>query len=301
MEMQHTESTGVDGRGLSRGLGWFSIGLGLAEVAAPRMLARAIGIDSNGRTPLTVRAMGARELANGFGILARPLRPGPLWTRVVGDVLDLALLAYAFRVKRTSSARLGAAIASVLGVAVLDVIASQRMQRAHAHAASPIVRAITIHKPASEVYAFWRNFEQLPMFMEYLERVDAIDDSRSHWIARTPLGMQIEWDAEIVEDRRGEKIAWRSVRGSKLPNSGTVTFTPTIDRRATEVRVELHMVAPGPIGASLAKLFAGPQIEGDLRRLKQVLEIGEVVRSDASIHRGPHPAQPPELEEGAQR
>ncbi len=122
-------SGGQDGELLSRGLGWFSIGLGLAEVAAPRMLARMIGVDESGGTPVTVRAMGAREIANGVGILARPRRAGPLWTRVVGDALDLALLGYAMNAKRISMRRLGLAMFSVLGVTVLDVYATRRMQR----------------------------------------------------------------------------------------------------------------------------------------------------------------------------
>jgi uncharacterized membrane protein len=80
------------------------------------------------------------------------------------------------------------------------------------------------------------------------------------------------------------------VRGSKLPVRGTVTFRPVLGGSATEVCVEMQLGAGA--GAAIAALFAGPQIEGDLRRLKQVLETGEVVRSDASIHRGPHPARP---------
>jgi hypothetical protein len=113
--------------GISRKLGWFSIGLGLTELAIPRALSRAIGVTTGGHTTTTVRAMGAREIAQGIALLLRPHRAGPLWTRVVGDVIDLALLAYAVRAKRSSGARLGLAIASVLGVALIDVLASRRV------------------------------------------------------------------------------------------------------------------------------------------------------------------------------
>jgi hypothetical protein len=90
--------------------------------------------------------------------------------------------------------------------------------------------------------------------------------------------------------RTGERLEWRTVRGSKLPNRGSVTFRPVLGGSATEVCVELQVGTR--IGAAIADLFAGPKLEGDLRRLKQVLETGEVVRSDASIHRGPHAARP---------
>lgn len=275
---------------LSRGLGWFSVGLGIAELAAPRALARAIGIDHRGRTGAAIRVMGARELANGLGILARPQRALPLWARVAGDAIDLALLAWAFSSKRTHTQRLVGAIASVAGVAVLDVLASRRATRSHEAAARPIRRTITIYRPAADVYAFWRDLEQLPMFMYHLESVAEIGGGRTRWTAKLPAGVTVSWDAEVIEDLPGERIEWRTVRGSKLPVRGAVTFRPVLGGSATEVCVEMQL-GEGAI-AAIAELFAGPQLDADLRRLKQVLETGEVVRSDASIHRGPHPAQP---------
>ena len=176
------------GAGLSKGLGWFSVGLGIAELAAPRALARAIGIDHRGRTGATIRAMGARELANGLGILARPRRSLPLWARVAGDAIDLAFLAWAFGAKRTHTQRLVGAIASVAGVAALDILASRRTARAQAASGKPIFRTITIYRPAADVYAFWRDFEQLPMFMEHLESVVDLGNKRSRWTAKLPTG-----------------------------------------------------------------------------------------------------------------
>jgi uncharacterized membrane protein len=108
----------------------------------------------------------------------------------------------------------------------------------------------------------------------------------------------VEWDAEITEDRPNELIAWRSLPDSQVPNSGQVRFRDAPGNRGTEVIVELKYQPPGgKIGALIAKLFGeepGQQVKGDLRRLKQVMEIGEIVHSDASIYPGPHPAQPPE-------
>jgi uncharacterized membrane protein len=275
--------------GLTRGLGLFSVGLGIAELAAPRVLARAIGIDPHGRTSTTIRAMGARELLNGLGILMRPRAALPLWARVAGDAIDLAFLAWAFSAKRTSTQRLVGAIASVAGVAALDVIASQSTARSQRAAERPILRSITIYKPVADVYAFWRDFEQLPRAMSYLESVTDQGGGRSRWTAKLPKG-SVSWETEVIEDLPGQRLEWRTVRGQALPIRGCVTFRPILGGSATEICLEMQLGHGA--AAALASLIAGPQIEGDLRRVKQVLETGEIIRSDASIHMGPHPARP---------
>jgi uncharacterized membrane protein len=129
--------------------------------------------------------------------------------------------------------------------------------------------------------------------MDYLESVTEMGGIRSHWVAKLPLAGKVEWDAQLVEDRPGELIAWESVEGSPLKTSGRVTFTRTPGRDMTEVRVEMKLGFTGmhPTTA-LAKFFAKPQIKGDLLRFKQVMETGEVLLSDASAHTKPHPAQP---------
>jgi uncharacterized membrane protein len=233
---------------------------------------------------------GARELAQGLGILARPRRALPLWTRVAGDAIDLAFLAWAFGARRTHTQRLVGAIASVVGLAALDILASRRVARSQRAEARPVVRAITIYRPTGDVYAFLRDFEQYPRYMRHLEAVVDAGGGRARWTAKLPIGGTIEWETEIVEDVPGEQLEWRTVRGGSLPNRGSVALRPVMGGTATEVTVELQV----GLGASaaLAKLFAGSVLEADLRRLKQVLETGEVVRSDASIHRGMHPARP---------
>jgi hypothetical protein len=118
------------GNGTSKKLGWFSIGLGAAELAVPRIVSRAIGIDPKGHTTTTIRAMGAREIGTGVALLSRPDEPAMRWARVVGDAIDLGLLAYAFAEKRRSSMRLGIAIGVVLGVALIDVLASRKLHAA---------------------------------------------------------------------------------------------------------------------------------------------------------------------------
>jgi uncharacterized membrane protein len=141
-----------------------------------------------------------------------------------------------------------------------------------------VERAITIDRPAHELYAFWRDFENLPRFMEHLESVTVIDATRSHWIARAPVGQRVEWDAEIHNEVPDELIAWRSLPGSEIANAGSVHFTPA--GGGTEVRVVLSYEPPaGRLGDAVARLFGeapAQQVQDDLRRFKQVMEAGEV-------------------------
>jgi hypothetical protein len=130
MQKRRGPSTG-NGHGtqLARGLGLFSVGLGLAEVAAPEALARLIGVEPDRRTRETMIAMGVREIASGIGILSLPRRPATAWARVVGDAIDLSLLGYALYSRRQSTTRLAVAIGAVVGVALLDVLAGRRASR----------------------------------------------------------------------------------------------------------------------------------------------------------------------------
>ena len=297
-----------DGERLAKALGVFSVGLGLAQILAPHGVARAIGIDDedeNNRK--TMRAVGFREIATGVGLLTQQRPATFAWGRVTGDAMDLALLGRAYTSGRNDKRRLGVAAAAVAGVMVLDLIASQRLSRTESGAAVEarpgaqgvrVRKAITINRPVEEVYAFWRNLENLPRFMVHLESVQELDQRHSYWKVHAPLGTSVEWTAEIIEDRPNELIAWRSVEGSQIPNSGVVRFARAPGNKGTEVQLEVSYDPPaGAIGATVAKLLGqepSQQVDGDLRRFKQVMETGEVVHSDASIHRGPHPARPPE-------
>jgi len=123
--------------------------------------------------------------------------------------------------------------------------------------------------------------------MTHLEYVESYADGRrSHWIAAGPAGRSVEWDAEIVDEREGELIAWRSFPGADIENSGTVTFTPAPQDLGTEVRVELTYTLPaGRVGAFIAKLFGEEprqQVADDLKRFKQVMETGEVLVSEGN-------------------
>lgn len=145
-----------------------------------------------------------------------------------------------------------------------------------------VEKSILIDKSPEELYTFWRSFENLPRFMKHLESVSCTGLNRSHWVAQGPTG-NVEWDAEIYNDKPNELIAWRSLPGSDITNAGSVRFT-RLGGRGTEVKVVLNYNAPGgKLSALMAKLFGrepGQMIADDLRRLKQILETGEVATTE---------------------
>ena len=142
-------------------------------------------------------------------------------------------------------------------------------------------KSITINnKTPEELYRFWRNFENLPLFMKHLESVRVIDEKHSHWIARSPRGNTVQWDAEITYERENDMISWQSLGGSDISNAGSVQFQRAPGGRGTTIKVSLQYNPPaGKIGSIIAKIFGEEpdiQIREDLRRLKQIMEAGEV-------------------------
>jgi uncharacterized membrane protein len=289
---------------LARGLGWFSIGLGLAQLVVPRRLAQLIGVPDDDETRVVLRAVGLREVVTGVGLLTQRRPAGWLWARAGGDVMDLALLGSALRSDQASRPKVAAAAAAVVGIMALDVRGGERLSRSPGEARRSLLRdrsirvqkSITVNRPPEELYRFWRNFENLPCFMRHLESVQVTGETRSHWRAKAPIGMRVEWDAEIINDRPNELIAWRSREGADVDHAGSVHFKPAPGGRGTEVRVEMQYIPPGGVmGATIAKLFGEApeqQLQEDLRRFKQMTEAGEVVRSEATARRR-GPAQPP--------
>ena len=149
-----------------------------------------------------------------------------------------------------------------------------------------VEKTVTVNRSPEEVYTFWRNFENLPKFMNHLVRVDCLAGNRSHWVAKGPLSTTVEWDADVINERAGEMIAWASVEGSQVDTAGSVHFEPAAGGRGTVVRVSLKYNPPGgKLGIGIAKLFGedpATQITEDLGRLKQVLEAGELATGAAS-------------------
>jgi uncharacterized membrane protein len=143
-----------------------------------------------------------------------------------------------------------------------------------------VERAVTIQKPRAELFRYWRNFEQLPTFMQHLESVTTTGPAASHWVAKAPLGMKVEWDAEITEEREGEVIAWRATEDAQVPNAGRVEFKDAPGGRGTVVHVHVEYAPPGGALASLVALVTGEeprkQVADDLRNFKALMETGEV-------------------------
>ncbi|HUP50076.1 MAG TPA: SRPBCC family protein [Thermoanaerobaculia bacterium] len=141
-----------------------------------------------------------------------------------------------------------------------------------------VEKSITIHAAAERIYSFWRNFENLPRFMENLQSVEVIDEKRSRWVAKGPAAFDAGWEAEIINEVPDELIAWRSVDDSRVDNAGSVHFTPASGGGATEVKVVLRYDPPaGKLGAAVSRVFGEDpqrQIEEDLRRLKRLMETG---------------------------
>ena len=143
-----------------------------------------------------------------------------------------------------------------------------------------VEESFTIMKSPEELYTFWHRFENLPQFMMHFNSVKTIDQKRSHWVAQGPAGMNVEWDAQIINDEPNRTIAWRSLGGADVDNAGSVTFRPAAGDRGTEVSVTLDYIPPmGKAGSMVAKLFgrdADQMIREDLRNFKRLMETGEI-------------------------
>ena len=154
--------------------------------------------------------------------------------------------------------------------------------QANGHEGINVERTVTVNRPKAELYQMWRDFENLPRFMEHLEsvNVDESDPTRSHWVAKVPMGQTIEWDSEVIEDRENELLVWKSLPGSSVESMGRVEFADAPGGRGTIVRVSMRYNPPaGSLGAAFARLFGEDpdmQINEDLRHFKQIMETGEV-------------------------
>jgi uncharacterized membrane protein len=140
---------------------------------------------------------------------------------------------------------------------------------------------ITVNRARPEVYAFWRELSNLPLFMEHLKKVTIIDEKRSHWEAKVPGGLgTIEWDAEIVKEIPDELIGWNSLPGATIHNAGKVEFRDAGDN-GTELNVVITYRAPfGDVGEGIASLFNpmfDKMVVKDVQQFKRYIETGENV------------------------
>jgi len=178
-------STRPSPRPLARSLGLMSLGLGLGQLLAPDALARRIGLDADDTTRGTLMAIGLRELAVVPGLLGGRSPRGALTARVLGDVMDLALVRRALDGRRGEDRdRLVAAGGVVVAMGLLDLLARRR---ATPPAPLHLTASTTVLRDPQDVYAFWRRLGNLPSFMTHLESV-VEDGPRSHWTAKAPFG-----------------------------------------------------------------------------------------------------------------
>jgi uncharacterized membrane protein len=289
--------------GLARALGWLSLGLGVASLAAPQTIAEAVGLERDGRTHGLLRVVGLREIVTGLGLIKSPSPTPWLKARVAGDAMDLALLTLAMASPGADRQRVQTALAATLGITALDAFNSSAASKsadgtlaAEQAIGDKASAAITINTPLHEVYQFWDGFQNLPRFMSDFATVEITAANRSHWTVRGPAGISVQWDAEIIETRPDELIAWRTLPGSDVEAAGAVRFRTAPGDQGTEVRQDTWFTLPGgDLGRMIGELVAGGlgvQMGNDLRRAKQLIEIGEIVQSDDSVVRGPNPAQP---------
>lgn len=289
---------------MAKGLGWFSLGLGLTQLVAPRQVANLIGLPGDDDEQTIMRLIGLREIASGLEILAQADPTPWVWSRVAGDGMDLALLYAAMNSPKASKDRVTAATMAVLGITAADLLCSLNLtasphesSRATATNDVPVTAAITVHAPVPEVFALWKGFQGLPRFMSDAATVQIQDNRSSRWTIPGPAGTSMAWDVEITNTIPDEQITWRTAAGGPVSAEGTVRVRPAPGNRGTQVVFDAHFRPPG---GDLGKTVAAPvanilavKIGNDLRRLKQLIELGEVVHSDDSIIPGPNPAQPP--------
>ena len=153
-----------------------------------------------------------------------------------------------------------------------------------ARRAIKVERAITIRRAPAELYALWRDFEQLPRFMRHIVDVRNADRRHSHWVARLDGGKTVEWDAEIVNDLPGELIAWKTVGDPDVAHAGSVHFRPAPADRGTIVRIVLDYEPParGMI-ERIAHVFGhapDQMVAEELRRFKRLAETGEIISTE---------------------
>ncbi len=218
------------------------------------------------------------------------------WERAISIAAGGALVAYAV----SRSRRDGAAVSPMTATTATGLIArgltgycpvSATIGRNRSHSDTRaalgggrgihVHESVTIGRPAGELFRFWRDFSNLPRFMDHLEDVTIVSSTRSVWTAKAPAGMTVKWEADVINEIEGELIGWQSTANADVATAGSVRFVPSNDG-ATEIIVHLQYEPPaGKLGSLVASIFGeepSQQIRSDLRRLKMMLETGDVPR-----------------------
>ena len=216
--------------------------------------------------------------------------------RALSVAAGAALIGYALTRPRRNSPALaafstatGLIARGVVGYCPVSAVTGRNTHRSETRAALGgrrgihVREAITINRPALELFRFWRDLSNLPRFVDHLENVEVLSPTRSVWTAKAPAGMKVKWEAEIINEIEGELIAWQSTENADVASAGSVRFTPA-PGRGTELLINLQYEPPaGKLGAWVAWLFGeepSQQIRADLRKLKALLEAGETPRTE---------------------
>ncbi len=213
------------------------------------------------------------------------------WDRAISASLGVALGAWALQRRDRLGLAAGAVGAALLARAIIardpltramraGPIAEDKAEQLGWTSAALISRSVTVNRPRQELYEMWRDFERLPLFLDNIDEIEAIDSRCSRWKVRGPGGITLEWVSEIVEDEPGRRIAWRSAEGADIRNTGEVEFEDAAGGRGAIVRANIFYEPPGGnVGRAVAALFQREpalQARRDLRRFKQFMETGEV-------------------------
>ena len=271
---------------LMRTLGWASAGLGVPQVLAPREFGRAIGVGGGPRQRTAVMTVGVRELAAAAGLLGQG-SPAWLWARVGGDLMDLTLLGRALKNHDGRGwQRTAAALAGVVGITAVDVYAA--VTRSQSKPRADLTAAVTVTKPAQEVYDQWRRLENLPSFMAHVER--GPDHRPEHHALAGHRPVRQDRRVGRGNHRRRARRADRLEVDQWCARATTRVRSASCPRRAAGAQrctSSMHYDDAGRRarrGRRASYFGEDPhqQLDDDLRRFKQVLETGEVVRSDGA-------------------
>jgi uncharacterized membrane protein len=175
------------------------------------------------------------------------------------------------------------ALGIIAGTAAIGVAAAIYATKRRRYAGIKMKKSIVIDRSPTELYAFWRQLENVPQIVGIIESIQVRDEKRSHWTGVGPGGLRVTWDAEITTDRENEMIGWRSIDGSMLETAGYIRFERAPGGRGTLVRVALEYSPPsGRLGGAIASILGknpGTYLDQALRRFKQQMEVGEIARA----------------------
>jgi uncharacterized membrane protein len=236
-------------------------------------------LDSNLKAHAQAGGLSALQGAgNGHGFRLEPLpHPWSPTVRFLAGVSGAGLVGYGL--SRGGALRPVLAGAGVLlGLRSLTNLELKRLTGVGAgHLGLSLQKDITVNAPVNEVFAFWQAMHNFPRFMSHVEEVRLEKEGRSYWRVRGPAGIVFEWEAVITRLEPGKLLAWKSVEGAMVENTGLIHFEDVGEGR-TRLDIRLTYNPPaGAIGHAFAKLLgADPkkQMDDDLLRLKSLLEQG---------------------------